>query len=97
MITSRLLRKSFDVPCTVEIEHTAKSLHAHVHLEGVDIEAGDSVTVHDAPAYVPFGGTTVTRCTATVTRGNLFDALWAHLTGYRDVTELYEVGFEGKA
>jgi hypothetical protein len=97
VIAPRLLRSSFEVPCTIEIEHTAKSLHAHVHLDGVEIEPGDSVTVHDAPTNVPFGGTTVFRSTATVTRGSVFDALWARFTGYRDVTELYEVGFEGKS
>ena len=35
-------RKSFDVPCTVEIEQTSETLHAHVVLDGdIDIKPGD--------------------------------------------------------
>ena len=33
-------RKSFDVPCTVEIEQTSETLHAHVVLDG-DIDIVD--------------------------------------------------------
>ncbi len=98
MIASLFLeRRSVDVPCTVEIEHTSESLHAHVHLEGIDVAAGDKVVVHDAPVNVPFGERGTYRCRATVTRGTVFDALWAHVAGYLDITELYEVGFEGKS
>ena len=49
-------RHSFDVPCTVEIEQTSKTLHAHVVLDGdVQIRPGDEVRVHDAPTGVAFG------------------------------------------
>ena len=37
--------RTFQVPCTVEIEHTAESLHAHVELEGVEAGPGDRVIV----------------------------------------------------
>ena len=37
-------RKTFDVPCTVEIEHTPESLHAHVEIDGdFTIEPGATV------------------------------------------------------
>lgn len=88
-----LLRRTFDVPCTVEIEHTAESLHAHVSLDGVHPEPGDEIIVKDPPAMPPFGGKTVAHCTASITRGNVFDRLWAKSQGYREITELYEVGF----
>ena len=48
---SWLTRTEVEVPCTVEIEQTPESLHAHVTLEaGFEIEPGDAVTGHDSPA-----------------------------------------------
>jgi hypothetical protein len=87
-------RKSFDVPCTVEIEQTSETLHAHVILDGdVDIKPGDQVRVHDAPTGVEFGQRLVVRRTATVVRGGPLDRLRARIEGYLELTELYEVSF----
>ena len=85
--------RSFEVPCTIEIENTSESLHAHVELDGVDTEPGDVVRVHHAPAAVPFGERLVHRSRATVTRASLLARLVAYIDGYRELTELYEVGF----
>ena len=42
-------REIFDVPCTIEIENTFDSLHAHVDLDGeVLIGPGDVVLVKGA-------------------------------------------------
>jgi hypothetical protein len=92
-------RKSFDIPCTVEIEQTSETLHAHVVLDGdVDIKPGDQVRVHDAPTGVEFGHRLVVRRTATVIRGGPFDRLRARIEGYLELTELYEVSFsDGRA
>ena len=61
--------RTVTVPCTVEIEQTPESLHAHVTLDaGFDIEPGDAVQVHDAPADIPYGERLTVRRTATVTR-----------------------------
>jgi hypothetical protein len=92
-------RKSFDVPCTVEIEQTSETLHAHVVLDGdVRIEPGDEVMVHDAPTRVEFGSRLVVRRTATVIRGGLLGGLRATIEGYLELTELYEVSFsDGRA
>jgi hypothetical protein len=92
-------RKTFDVPCTVEIEQTSESLHAHVELDGdVRIEPGDQVLVHDAPTQVEFGQRLVVRRTATVFRGSPLDRLRARIEGYLELTELYEVSFsDGRA
>jgi hypothetical protein len=39
---SRLTRQTFEAPCTVEIEHSPESLHAHVVIEGdVEMQPGD--------------------------------------------------------
>ena len=92
-------RKSFDVPCTVEIEQTSETLHAHVVLDGdIQIRAGDEVRVHDAPTGVAFGERLVVRRTATVIRGGIVDRLRARIEGYLELTELYEVSFsDGRA
>jgi hypothetical protein len=59
-------KRRIEVPCTVEIEQTAESLHAHVTLDGgLLIAPGDEVTVYDAPTSVPYGAcrrTTASRC-----------------------------------
>jgi archaeosine-15-forming tRNA-guanine transglycosylase len=92
-------RRTFDVPCTVEIEQTSETLHAHVVLDGdIEIRAGDEVLVHNAPTHVAFGERLVVRRTATVVRGGLLDRLRARIEGYLELTELYEVSFsDGRA
>jgi hypothetical protein len=92
-------RQRIDVPCTVEIEQTSETLHAHVILDGdVKIAPGDEVRVHDAPTGVPFGERLVVRRIATVVRGNALDRLRAKIEGYLELTELYEVSFsDGRA
>ena len=43
-------KRKIDVPCTIEIENTFDSLHAHVELHGgLEVEAGDEVLVHGDP------------------------------------------------
>jgi hypothetical protein len=91
--------KSFDVPCTIEIEQTSETLHAHVVLDGdIQIQPGDEVRVHNAPTYVAFGERLVVRRTATVVRAGPLERLRARLEGYLELTELYEVSFsDGRA
>jgi hypothetical protein len=91
--------KSFDVPCTVEIEQTSETLHAHVVLDGdIQIRPGDEVMVHNAPTHVEFGERLVVRRTATVKRAGPLDRLGARIEGYLELTELYEVSFsDGRA
>jgi hypothetical protein len=86
-------RKTFEVPCTVEIEHSFDSLHANVELEGIEVGPGDQVIVHDAPTSVPVGERQIFQRRATVIRGTIFDRLWARVEGYLEITELFEVGF----
>ena len=92
-------RKSFEVPCTVDLEQTSESLHAYVELDGgIEIRPGDEVIVHNAPTDVRFGERIVVRRTATVVRGGVLDRLRAHIEGYLELTELYEVSFsDGRA
>jgi hypothetical protein len=95
MIPSRpLFRRTFEAPCSVEIEHSPESLHAHVELDGdVAIEPGDQVLVHDAPTDVPYGQTLVVRRTTTIIRAGLIERIWTRIAGNFELTELYDVSF----
>lgn len=90
-------RASFDVPCTIEIENTFESLHAHVELDGdVAIEAGDEVLVHGDVIRVPYGEKVVMRRHATVTRASRLDQALIKLAAHMELTELYEVSFSSR-
>ena len=85
-----------EVPCTVEIEQTAESFHAHAIPQGVAIRPGDCVLVHGAPSHVAFGARLCIPCRATVTRAGWVRRLWTQATAMLELTELYEVGFAPK-
>ena len=87
-------RHSFDVPCTIEIENTFDSLHAHVDLDGgVLVEAGDEVLVHGDVIRVPYGEKVTLRRNATVTRAGIIDRMMTKVLARLELTELYEVSF----
>jgi hypothetical protein len=87
-------RERFEFPCTVEIEHTSRSLHAHVEIDGdFVVEPGDEVLVNDAPTDVPFGDRIKVRRTATVTRASAVERVWTRFVGNFELTELYDVSF----
>lgn len=89
-----LSRQSFEFPCTVEIEHTPESLHAHVEIDGdFAIEPGDEVLVVDAPSHPPYGGRVVVRRKVVVTRAGALERMWTRLKGNLELTELYDVSF----
>lgn len=91
--------RSFDVGCTIEVEQTAESLHAHVSLDNnLEIGPGDEVTIHGAPVRVAFGDRVNLRRTATVVRAGTLRRVLTCLAGYFELTELYEVSFsDGRA
>jgi hypothetical protein len=90
------MSQRINVPCYLEIEQTAESLHAYAWPEGVDIGPGDRVLVHGAPARIAFGEKISRTVTATVIRATPFGRFWAHVIGLLSLVELYEVGFEPK-
>ncbi len=88
-----LRRERFELPCTVEIEHTPRSLHAHVEIDGnFIVEPGDEVLVKDAPTDAPEGRLKVRR-TAVVTRASALERAWTRFIGNFELTELYDVSF----
>ena len=74
---SPLLGRRFECACTVEIENTSESLHAHVELDGdFVVQPGDEVQVIDAPSHPPYGEKIVVRRTAVVTRASALERVW---------------------
>ena len=87
-------RHRFDVPCTVSIENTFDSLHAHVELDGdIEIDAGDEVLVHGDAIRVPYGQKLTLRRQATVTKASALDRVLTKVVAHFELTELYEVSF----
>jgi hypothetical protein len=83
-----------EVPCTIEIEHTRESLHAHVALGGdIAVRPGDEVIVHGDPIHAAFGERLVVKRRATIVRAGPIERLRTRLLAYLELTELYEVGF----
>ena len=85
-----------EVRCTVEIEHSFDSLHAHAIPEGIDLRPGDVVLVHGAPTDVPFGEHRSLQCRATVYRAGWLQRGWMQAVALLELTELYHCGFEPK-
>ncbi|MEO1194064.1 MAG: hypothetical protein AAFY02_20075 [Pseudomonadota bacterium] len=87
-------KRSFRVPCTIQVEHTYENLHAHLDLEGdIALEPGDKVLVDGAPVKVAFGEKSVFHRQATVTKAGLLGRVWTRLMAKLEITELYEVSF----
>jgi hypothetical protein len=84
-----------DVTCTVDLEATHDHFHAHVDLEGVEVDPGDAVLVHGTPDRIPFGTVRTFESTATVYRASWFKRQMVRLFGSTEISALYEVGFEG--
>jgi hypothetical protein len=89
----RLAKKVIDVPCTIEIEHTWESLHAHVELDGVTVEPGDEVHVQGGDIIVPYGERRTLKRMATVTKASAPERLWIKMTGDFEFMELLEFSF----
>lgn len=92
-----LFGRTFEVDCTVDIEHTTESLHAYVTLDGYEVGPGDEVMVKDPPATPAFGGRVTCRRRAIVRQAGLFGRIWTPIAAYRELTELYEVGFDERS
>lgn len=90
-----LYRRTIEVAATIDLEATARELHAHVVLEGVEVNEGDEVLVHGAPSFIPLNEKRTIPARATVSKASLPRRAWERVMGRTRITELYEVGFEG--
>jgi hypothetical protein len=88
-------RRTRVVPCTLDLEATPQHFHAHVALEGIEVEPGDEVLVHGAPASIPRGERRQLASKATVHQASWPRRQWTRFTGRFAFYELYDVGFEG--
>lgn len=86
--------RRFTTPCTIEIEHSETSLHAHLDL-GPDVllGPGDRVQVHGAPVSVRFGERLLLHRDATVERAGWAERALTRLAARFQLSELYEVSF----
>lgn len=90
-----LYRRTIQVPAMIDLEATERELHAHVVLEGIEVNEGDEVLVHGAPSFIALNEKRTMAATATVTKVSLPRRAWERVMGRTRITELYEVGFEG--
>jgi hypothetical protein len=90
-----VMRRRVVVPCTIDLEATHDHFHAHVDLQGVEVDPGDAVLVHNAPSRIPFGTQQQIASQATVERASWLRRQFVKLTGGTELYELYDVGFEG--
>jgi hypothetical protein len=89
-----LRRQSRQTWCTVDIEHTESSLHAHLELDDeIALHPGDRVTVHGPPIRPSFGERLVLRRHATVERAGWLERVWIRLSAHFELAELYDVSF----
>jgi len=88
-------RRTREVPCTIDLESTPQEFHAHVVLDGIEVNEGDEVLVHGAPSRIPLGEKRTMQARATVQQASLPRRILTRILGTSGITELYEVGFEG--
>ena len=97
MISNPLFGRRFEAPCTIRVEHTAESCHAHVDLPGdVLLEVGDEVIVQGEPVRAAFGDRFDLDRRAVIVKAGLMDRFWTRLTAWFELTELYEVSFSDR-
>jgi hypothetical protein len=90
-------RRVQDVTCTIDIEHTSDSLHAHVDLpDEIILGPGDEVIVQGPPIHVPFGEKALIERTATIVRATAFDRFWIRIVSWTEIFELYDLSFTSR-
>jgi len=88
-------RRTHEVACTIDLESTPQEFHAHVVLDGIEVNEGDEVLVYGAPSRIPLGEKRTMQARATVQQASLPRRIMTRVLGTSGITELYEVGFEG--
>ncbi len=79
--------------CDIDIEQSWESLHAHAIPEGIDIEAGDIIIVHDTAGALN-AALYIGQRNATLIRAGFWRRHWTRFRSVFELTELFEVGFQ---
>lgn len=96
-MTRLFLRETVETGCTIQVEHSADALHAHVELDGdLAIGPGDQVRVHGDAVRLPYGEAITLRRRATVSRAGTIAAWWTKVRAQFALTELYEITFSSE-
>jgi hypothetical protein len=87
------MSRKFALTCEIDIEQSWESLHAHAIPDGIDIEAGDVIIVHDTADTLNAALYTGQR-NATLVRAGFWRRYWTRFSSIFELTELFEVGFQ---
>ncbi len=87
------MSRTLALTCDIDIEQSWESFHAHAIPDGVEIEPGDVILVHCAPAVLDAERYTGQR-SATLTRAGFWRRHWTRFSSVFELTELFEVGFQ---
>ena len=93
-LAARPAARVFEVGCTIDIENTFDSCHAHVELDGnPEIHPGDAVKVQGDPLIVRYGEKLTLRRIASVRRAGGLKRAWTRIRGNLDCIELFDISF----
>jgi hypothetical protein len=87
------MSRQVQLTCDIDIEQSWQSLHAHAIPDGIDIEAGDIIIVHDTAGTLNAAQYTGQR-NATLIRAGFWRRHWTRFCSIFEIAELFEVGFQ---
>jgi hypothetical protein len=87
------MSRTVALTCDIDIEQSWESLHAHAIPDGIEIEAGDIIIVHDA-ADTLNAAHYIGQRDATLIRAGFWRRHWTRFCSIFELAELFEVGFQ---
>jgi hypothetical protein len=87
------MSRTVTLTCEIDIEQTWESLHAHAIPQDIEIEPGDVIIVHGAPAIAAVCERYTGQASATLIRAGFWRRHWTRFSSIFELAELYEVGF----
>ena len=81
-------RKTVEVACTVDIAQTPTELYAHVALDGIEVQPGDTVLVQGGPAAYTAWGTTRLRSRRHGDARWRFERFWTRVCGCFELADV---------
>ena len=87
------MSRKLALTCEIDIEQSWESLHAHAIPDGIDIEAGDIIIVHDTAGTLN-AAHYIGQRDATLIRAGFWRRHWTRFCSIFEIAELFEVGFQ---